>query len=89
VRVRYKKRFLKELAKLPGRTREEVERFVFETLPAAESLERIGTVERIQGHKGFYKVRFGAYRLGLRAEGAGFLEVMVVAHRREIYRLFP
>jgi len=43
----------------------------------------------MQGHKGFYKVRFGAYRLGLRAEGAVSLEVMVVAHRREIYRLFP
>ena len=89
MRVRYKKRFLKELAKLPGRTREEVERFVFDTLPAAESLERIGTVERMQGHRGFYKVRFGAYRLGLRAEGADSLEVMVIAHRREIYRLFP
>ena len=89
MRVLYKKRFLNELAKLPGRTRAEVERFVFETLPAAESLERIGTVERMQGHKGFYKVRFGAYRLGLRAEGAVSLEVMVVAHRREIYRLFP
>ena len=89
MRVRYKKRFLKELAKLPGRTREEVERFVFDTLPAAESLERIGTVERMQGHRGFYKVRFGAYRLGLRAAGADSLEVMVIAHRREIYRLFP
>ena len=53
MRVRYKKHFLKDLAKLPGRTREEVERFVFETLPAAASLERIGTVERMQGHKGF------------------------------------
>jgi len=53
VEVRYKKRFLKELAKLPGRKRDEVERFVFETLPAAEAIERIGTVERMQGHKGF------------------------------------
>ena len=87
--VRFKKRFLKELAKLPARTREEVERFVFETLPAADALEGIGTVERIQGHKGFYKVRFGVYRLGLRADAAGYLEVVVIAHRREIYRLFP
>jgi len=89
VEVRYKKRFLKELAKLPGRTRDEVERFVFETLPGAEAIERIGTVERMQGHQGFYKVRFGAYRLGLRTDAAGYLEVVVIAHRREIYRLFP
>jgi mRNA interferase RelE/StbE len=89
VRVRVKKRFLKDLATLPARTREEIELFVFETLPACSSLERIGTVERMQGHKGFYKVRFGDYRVGLRVETGGSVEVMVVAHRREIYRLFP
>jgi mRNA interferase RelE/StbE len=89
VQVLYKKRFLKQLAKLPARTRDELEQFVFETLPAVESLESTGVVERMQGYKGFYKARFGAYRVGLRADGTGSVEILVVAHRREIYRLFP
>jgi mRNA-degrading endonuclease RelE of RelBE toxin-antitoxin system len=53
------------------------------------ALETTGAVERMQGYKGFCKVRFGAYRVGLRADRTGSVEVMVVAHSREIYRLFP
>jgi len=40
----YRKRLLRELAKLPGGTRDEVELFAFETLPGSEPLERIGTL---------------------------------------------
>jgi mRNA interferase RelE/StbE len=88
LRVLYKRRFLKQLAQLPAGRRDDVERFVLETLPAAKSLETTGAMERMQGYKGFCKVRFGAYRVGLRADGPGHVEVTVVAHRREIYGLF-
>ena len=47
MQVLYKKRFLKQLAKLPARTRDELEQFVFETLPAVKSLESTGVVERM------------------------------------------
>jgi mRNA interferase RelE/StbE len=89
LRVLYKKWFLKQLAQLPAGRRDDAEQFVFETLSAAKPLETTGVAERMRGYKSFYKVRFGAGRVGPRADGTGHAEVMLVAHRREIYRLFP
>ncbi len=86
--VRFKKRFLKELATLPSTHRKEVETFVFEKLPTAKALAELGNVEAMKGYHGFYKARFGDWRLGLRLEGET-LFVERILHRREIYRYFP
>ena len=86
--VRYSKRFLKQLAGLPPEIRVTVERFAFEQLPSAVSLAEIGKIERLRGYSGFYKARFGAFRVGLRFE-TGVVSLQVVMDRKEIYRFFP
>jgi len=88
VTVEYRKRFLRELAKLPSGQRKEIEHFAFDVLPALRSLEDNGKIERMKGYPGVYKIRFGDYRLGLRLEG----NVVVMErplHRKDIYRYFP
>ncbi len=84
----YRKRFLKELAKIPTSTRSKIEKFVFDILPNADSIHDIGVIEQMKGYPSFYKVRFGSYRIGLRIEK---YEVVFerVLHRRDIYRHFP
>jgi mRNA interferase RelE/StbE len=89
MRVRYKKPFLKQLARLPAGPRREIEQFVFHTLPGCGSIHETGKIEKMQGHRGYYKARFGAYRLGLKADAGDDVEILVVLHRREIYRQFP
>jgi mRNA interferase RelE/StbE len=88
VRTAYRKRFLKDLARLPGPVRVQVERFAFETMPQATTLGATGRVEKLKGFPGAYKARFGAYRVGMLVED----EVVVFARvldRKEIYRYFP
>ncbi len=86
--IHYQKRFLKDLAKIPSKTRSKIERFVFEELPHAQNLAGIGKVEKMTGYDLFYKVTFGSYRVGLRlAENSVVCER--VMHRRDIYRFFP
>jgi mRNA interferase RelE/StbE len=82
--------FLKQLARLQKSTRRRVESFVFNELPSAENPYAIQGVEKLTGHKQFYKVRFGSYRLGLRIDKDN-RQVIVhcVLHRRDIYRHFP
>jgi len=46
------------------------------------------TREKMQGYDGFYKVRFGNYRLGLAIEN-DLVIVKTVMHRKEIYKFFP
>jgi mRNA interferase RelE/StbE len=86
--VRYSKKFLKQLAEVPSDTRLKIEHFVFNELVSASSIHGLGKVEKMQGYDGFYKVRFGQYRLGLVIENK-MITVKIVMHRKEIYKFFP
>ena len=88
MRVVYKKRFLRDLAKLPAEVRKSIERFVFEEVPKLKALGESGKIEQMKGYKGYYKARFGSYRVGLKME-AEQVRVERVLHRKEIYRYFP
>jgi mRNA interferase RelE/StbE len=84
----YRKRFLMDLAKIPSGPRKVIENFVFKEVPALDSLEASGKIERMKGYRSCYKVRFGSYRIGLTAR-----EDIVIferaLHRKDIYRFFP
>ena len=86
--VSYSKKFLKQLAGIPSETRVKIEGFVFNELVSVSSISSLGKVEKMQGYDGFYKVRFGNYRLGLVIEN-DVITVKTVMHRREIYKFFP
>ena len=88
MKVSYRKKFLKQLASLPLATRTQIETFAFEHLPNAESISELGIIEKIQGHRGYYKSRFGSYRVGMKVEN-DTLTVQIVMDRKDIYRYFP
>jgi len=82
------KRKSSEFAKIPSSHRSDIEKFVFHDLPFFKSLAECKKIERMKGYPGFYKVRFGDYRVGLYIEG-DTLVLERVLHRKEIYRYFP
>lgn len=88
MKVVYQKRFLKDLASVPSNLRPSIERFVFEELPRADSLQSTGKVEKLKGHTNFFKVRFGDFRIGLSFAG-DTVTLERVLNRKEIYRKFP
>jgi mRNA interferase RelE/StbE len=88
VLVRYNKKFLKQLAQMPSETRKKIETFAFQELPSANSLGEIGKIEKMQGCSGFYKARFGSYRVGMKFDN-GILTLMLAMDRKEIYKFFP
>ena len=86
--VRYQKRFLKDLARIPSKRRKRIEQFVFDEVPSLGAISESGKVEQMTGYPGFYKVRFGDYRIGLKIQNdTVFFER--VLHRKDIYRFFP
>jgi len=86
--VEIKKKFLKELSKLPNDYADTIEIFVFEQLPSYNNLSEIGKVEKMTGYKNYFKIRFGDYRVGIKKENDTII-VEIVKHRREIYKYFP
>lgn len=89
MQLSFKKKFLKQLAELPADTRADIERFVFVELPQCRSLADAGIIEKMRGYDGYYKARFGSYRVGMKLESDGTVVVRLVMHRKEIYRFFP
>ncbi|MDO9530394.1 MAG: type II toxin-antitoxin system RelE/ParE family toxin [Syntrophales bacterium] len=88
MKVQYKNKFLKELSKIPSKTRKDIEHFVFTEVPNSKSIFETGKIEKMKGYPFHYKTRFGAYRLGIRVVDDKLIFERVL-HRKDIYRYFP
>lgn len=89
MQVLFKRSFLKNLAKLPIDIKTKIENFVFEELPKYNSIHQVGNIEKMQGYDGYYKARFGLYRIGLKLETNDTIIIQTVMHRKEVYCYFP
>jgi mRNA interferase RelE/StbE len=88
LKIEYRKKFLKELAKIPSQIRSNIEFYVFEVIPNLNSINDANKIEKLKGYKSCFKIRFGEYRVGLKSED----EVIIlerVLHRKDIYKYFP
>ena len=87
--VEYKKRFLKELAKLPEDVQAHAEKIVFEEFLCENPFD-LGYLEQMRGYTGKYKIRIGQYRIGITLNKKDQIIVCNrIAHRKDIYRYFP
>ena len=54
----------------------------------ADNLSSISGVKIIEGYPGYYRIRIGDYRLGVKLT-ENTIEMIRFLHRKEIYRRFP
>ena len=88
-KVEYKKRFLTELSKLPEDVQSQAEKVVFEDLICENPFD-LGYIEKMKGYPGNYKIRIGQYRIGITVDKQKTILVCNrIAHRKDIYRIFP
>jgi mRNA interferase RelE/StbE len=87
--VDFTKRFLKELASLPSNVQTRIEIIIFHELKSDNPFS-LGYIEKMKGYSDKYKIRVGDYRIGISVDSLGKrITCQRVAHRREIYRIFP
>jgi mRNA interferase RelE/StbE len=55
----------------------------------AKSLTDIQNVIKLSGYKHYYRIRIGEYRLGFEKLNENTFRFIIVAHRKDIYKLFP
>lgn len=88
-KVEYTRRFLKELASLPQDIQSRIESIVFSELGLQNPFD-LGYLSKMKGYKDKYKIRVGDYRIGLTIDKKKQTTICQrVAHRREIYKIFP
>jgi mRNA interferase RelE/StbE len=88
MKIYYRKRFLKDLSKIPSKTRMKIEKFVFDEILEANSIAELRKVEQLKGYASYHKIRFGSYRIGLKLENDTVILERAL-HRKDIYRFFP
>jgi mRNA interferase RelE/StbE len=84
----FKRAFAKDLRKIPRQKREKIEGFIFDLAPQAGSIGDLAPIVALSGHPGFYRKRFGDYRVGFEVS-AGKLIFYRALHRKETYKRFP
>jgi mRNA interferase RelE/StbE len=60
-----------------------------EKLEAANSLRDISNIKSMQGYPGFYRIRFGDFRIGFRLVDENTIRLLAIEHRSVFYRDFP
>jgi mRNA interferase RelE/StbE len=85
----FKKTFLRDLAELPAAYRKRIERLIFEEFPGMSRLSEELDIRKIQGHKNYYRIRIGDYRIGCEIETGNRITFYRVKNRKDIYRVFP
>jgi mRNA interferase RelE/StbE len=88
MKVGFDKSFSKSLDKLKN---EQVKKRIIsliEKCEAAEKLTDISNLKKMTSFTNFYRIKLGDYRIGLEYEDDTLIFI-VVAHRKDIYDIFP
>ena len=88
-KVEYTKLFLKEPSKLPKDIQAHAETIVFDELLSTDPFE-LRHLKHMTGYPDKYKIRIGSYRIGITMDKTQKLLICQrIAHRKDIYRIFP
>lgn len=88
MRVEFRESFEKDLRSvLAGKLLQRVEKAIVK-MEAADLLTQVSGLEKLAGHRDYFRIRIGDNRLGLVIVGETVTCVRFL-QRREIYRYFP
>lgn len=87
--VHFDKAFLKSVQKINNQKLKNQVLQVIEELENAQTLSEVGSVKKLVGFKKYYRLRLGQYRLGLEKNDEATVTLITLAHRKDIYKVFP
>lgn len=88
MKVEFKKSFTKDLKKVKDQELFQQAKVAIEEIEQAPNLQVVNNLKQLKGGGGYFRVRIGDYRIGLKLEGDTIIFVRFL-HRKEIYRYFP
>jgi len=87
--VEFDKSFEKSLSKLKDKSLfPKIEKAIHH-LENASSLNEITSVKKLSGFKEYYRYRLGDYRIGFEQISKNTIRLIVIAHRKDVYSVFP
>ncbi|MBK7888929.1 MAG: type II toxin-antitoxin system RelE/ParE family toxin [Bacteroidetes bacterium] len=87
--VEFDKSFYKSLDKLKDKSLFPKIEKVISILEKTSSLNEIASVKKLIGYKVYYRYRLGDYRIGIEQISKNTLRLIIIAHRKDVYNVFP
>jgi mRNA interferase RelE/StbE len=53
------------------------------------SLSELPNIKKLTGFSNYYRIRMGDYRVGIEMINKNTIRFIVIAHRKDIYKIFP
>jgi mRNA interferase RelE/StbE len=86
--IRFTGRFSKDLNKIDQASVKKAISDIIKEAEKAARLSEIKGIKKLKGHSTAYRIRSGDYRIGFFMEN-DTIEFARVAHRKDIYKIFP
>lgn len=87
--VEFDKSFDKALDKIKDRSIfPKVEKIIL-SIEKADSISELHFVKKLNGFQNYYRIRVGDYRIGFEKLNDGRILFLIIANRKDIYKLFP
>jgi len=87
--IEFDKSFSKSIIRLKDRSIAHKLEELINTLESVSSLAASPNLKKLSGFHSYYRIRIGDYRVGLEKINDDTIRLIVVAHRKDIYKVFP
>jgi mRNA interferase RelE/StbE len=87
--VEFDKSFYKSLDRIKDKSLFSKIEKVITILENSNSLNEIASVKKLSGFKVYYRYRLSDYRIGIEQISKNTIRLIVIAHRKDVYSLFP
>lgn len=87
--VEFDKAFLKSLQRIKDKSTLNKTKEQIIQLEQTSELKDIKSIKKLKGFKDYYRIRLGDYRLGFEQINKNTIRLIIIAHRKDIYKKFP
>ena len=87
--VVFDKSFNKSIDKIRDIKVKELITKIIISIENADSVDKIPQIKKMTGWQNYYRIKYGDYRIGIELEINNTIRLIIVAHRKDIYRNFP
>ncbi|MGJ3236732.1 type II toxin-antitoxin system RelE family toxin [Marivirga sp.] len=89
MKVVFDESFSKSLSKIKDESiNSRIESIIID-LKSINDLNDYPKVKKLSGFKTYFRIRIGDYRIGLKKIAPNKIKLIIISHRKDIYKFFP
>ncbi|MGM0579069.1 MAG: type II toxin-antitoxin system RelE family toxin [Bacteroidota bacterium] len=89
MKVVFDESFSKSLSKIKDESIYSRIENIITDLKSINDLKDYPKVKKLSGFKTYYRIRIGDYRIGLKKTEPNKIKLIIISHRKDIYKFFP